>query len=64
MFHAELVATSTIDKRFHAFSEQLTGVISASVVQKNTRPRSDYAYLLAYFKAFSDPDSDTAALTS
>ncbi len=60
MFHAELVATTVLDPKFHGYSEQITGSNSASVVQNNKRPKSDLAYILAYFKAFNDPHSDTS----
>ena len=59
MFHAELIAMTSLDERFHAFAEQFTGVNSASVVQNNKRPRSELLYTLAYYKAFYDANSDT-----
>lgn len=64
MFHAELVATTVLDPKFHGYSEQITGSNSASVVQNNKRPKSELAYILAYFKAFNDPSSDTSDVGS
>lgn len=60
MFHSELVATTSLDPRFHAYVEQITGVNSATIVQRNRRPRSEHAYVLAYFRAFNDPAADTS----
>lgn len=64
MFHAELVATTVLDPKFHGYSEQITGHNSASIVQDNKRPKSELAYILAYFKAFNDPTSDTSDVGS
>ena len=60
MFHAELVAATALDPKFHGYAEQITGSNSATVVQNNKRPKSEYAYILSYFKAFNDPNSDTS----
>lgn len=60
MIHSELVAHTTLDAKFHSFVEQLTGTNSATIVQRNRRPRSEHAYILSYFKAFHDPTSDTS----
>lgn len=62
MFHAEIIAVSQLNPNFHKFAEQLTGVNPAQVVQTGKRPRSQIAYILAYFKAFQNPDSDFADL--
>ncbi len=64
MFHAELVATTVLDPKFHGYSEQITGSNSATVVQNNKRPKSELAYILAYFKAFNNPLSDTSDVGS
>lgn len=60
MFHAELVAATALDPRFHTYAEQITGSNSASVVQNNKKPKSEHAYVLSYFKAFNNPQSDTS----
>jgi len=60
MFHAELVSHSSILPKFHTFAEQINGENSAKIVQSNTRPRGELAYILAYYKAFQDPKSDTS----
>ena len=60
MFHAELVAATALDPKFHGFAEQITGSNSATVVQNNKRTKSELAYILSYFKAFNDPKSDTS----
>lgn len=60
MILTELISTSVVNDKFHTFAEQITGHNTASVVQKGRRPRSVLAYPLAYFKAFSDNESDTS----
>lgn len=62
MIHAELIMTSRLGPDFHRFAEELNGVNPASVVQAGKKPRSTEAYLLAYFKAFSDANSDTSEI--
>jgi len=58
MIIAELVMHSALNEMFHKFSEQIMGVNTASLLQGGKRPKSKHAYILAYFKAFNNPDSD------
>lgn len=60
MIHCEIISKTILNDRFHTFSEQLQDVNPASVVQRGRRPRSKSAYMLAYYKAFVDPNSDTS----
>lgn len=64
MIHAELILANVLDDRFHGFVEQLTGYNTASIVQSNKRPRGKMALILAYFKAFANPISDTSDVSS
>ena len=60
MIHSELISISVLNESFHKFSEQLQEINPASVVQGGRRPRSKAAYMLSYYKAFVNPNSDTS----
>jgi hypothetical protein len=60
MIQSELISTSTLNERFHKFSEQLTGNNPATIVQAGKRPKSKLAYMLSYFRAFNDSVSNTS----
>lgn len=49
-----MISISTLNDSFHSFCEQLIGINTAATLQNCKRPKSKYAYLLAYFKLFND----------
>jgi hypothetical protein len=62
MIHSELIAYTQLDAAFHKYAEQLGGPNPATIVQAGRKPKGRIAYPLAYYKAFSDPESDTGSV--
>ena len=60
MIYAELISFNRLESQFFKFCEQLQLDSPGAIVQKGKRPRSEKAMMLAYLKAFNNPDSDTA----
>ena len=58
MIIAELVSVTRILPTFHSVAEQVTGENPATLLQNSKRPKAEEAYVLSYFKAFSDPQAD------